>query len=92
MSPGINVLTIHPRYWSFYAFVPSEFWKRDLPRTEAALLEWCRPLECIYSVACSLCEGPDHYNTPIGTRRIAGLVASEPTGFDPPFEYMDQRS
>lgn len=89
LSPGINVLTIHPRYWSFYAFVLSEFWKRDLPRTKAAFREWYRPLECIYSVACSLCEGTDHYNTPVGTRRIAGLVAAEPTGFDPQFDYMD---
>ena len=58
LSPGINVLTIHPRYWSFYAFVLSEFWSRDLPRTKAALKAWYRPLECIYSVACSLCDGP----------------------------------
>ncbi len=66
LSPGINVLTIHPRYWSFYAFVLSEFWRRDLPRTKAALKAWYRPLECIYSVACSLCDGPDHRGTPIG--------------------------
>ncbi len=89
LSPGINVLTIHPRYWSFYAFVLSEFWSRDLPRTKTALREWYRPLECIYSVACSLCENPDHYGTPIGTRRIAGLVADEPNGFDPQFDYME---
>lgn len=89
LSPGINVLTIHPRYWSFYAFVLSEFWKRDVPRTKAAFREWYRPLECIYSVACSLCENPDHYGTPIGTRRIAGVVANEPNGFDPQFDYMD---
>ena len=43
LSPGINVLTIHPRYWSFYAFVLDEFWDRDLPRTRAALREWYRP-------------------------------------------------
>lgn len=89
LSPGINVLTIHPRYWSFYAFVLSEFWSRDLPRTKAALRAWYRPLECIYSVACSLCEGPDHYGTPIGTRRIAGLVADEPDDFNPQFDYME---
>ena len=89
LSPGINVLTIHPRYWSFYAFVLSEFWKRDLPRTKAALRDWYRPLECIYSVACSLCESPDHYGKPIGTRRIAGVVADEPNGFDPQFDYME---
>ena len=60
LSPGINVLTIRPRYWSFYAFVLDECWRRELPRTKAALRAWYRPLECIFSVACSLCEGPDH--------------------------------
>lgn len=89
LSPGINVLTIHPRYWSFYAFVLSEFWNRDLPRTKAALKQWYRPLECIYSVACSLCEGPDHRGAPIGTRRIGSVVAEEPDSFDPQFHYMD---
>ncbi|MDE2715827.1 MAG: hypothetical protein OXI33_02285 [Chloroflexota bacterium] len=89
LSPGINVLTIHPRYWSFYAFVLSEFWKRDLPRTRAALRAWFRPLECIYSVACSLCNGPNHRGAPIGTRRLSPVVAAKPTGFDPQFHYMD---
>ena len=37
LSPGINVQTVRPRYWSFYAFVLSEFWSRDLPRTRASL-------------------------------------------------------
>ena len=55
LSPGINVLTIHPRYWSFYAFVLSEFWARDLPRTKAALRDWYRLLECIYSVRRAAC-------------------------------------
>jgi hypothetical protein len=89
LSPGINVLTIHPRYWSFYAFVLSEFWQRDLPRNKTSLRDWYRPLECIYSVACSVCDGPDHRGAPIGTRRIGGLVAREPQGFDPRFDYMD---
>ena len=89
LSPGINVLTIHPRYWSFYAFVLSEFWKRDFPRTRAAFRAWYRPLECIYSVACSLCENADHFGTPIGSRRITAVVAAEPNGFDPQFDYME---
>jgi hypothetical protein len=59
LSPGINVLTVRPRYWSFYAFVLSESWKRDLPRTSAALRNWYGPLECICSVACTLCGGED---------------------------------
>lgn len=89
LSPGINVLTIHPRYWSFYSFVLDEFWQRDLPRTKVALRDWYRPLECIYSIACSLCDGPDHYGTPIGTRRIKRIVDEEPNGFDPRFDYME---
>ena len=89
LSPGINVLTIHPRYWSFYAFVLSEFWKRDLPKTRAAFRAWYRPLECIYSVACSLCENTDHFGTPVGSRRISGVVAAKPNGFDPQFDYME---
>jgi hypothetical protein len=36
LSPGINVLTIHPRYWSFYLWLLTEFWERDLPRTQIA--------------------------------------------------------
>ena len=89
LAPGINVLTVHPRYWSFYAFVLSEFWRRDLPRTKAAFREWYRPLECIYSVACTLCDGPDHQGSPIGIRRIGSLVSREPDEFDPRFDYMN---
>ncbi len=88
LSPGINVLTARPRYWSFYAFVLSEFWKRDLPRTRPALKEWYRPLECIYSVACTLCDGPDHRAAPVGSRQISGYVAKKPDAFDPRFDYM----
>lgn len=89
LSPGINVLTIRPRYWSFYAFVLDEFWRRDLPRTKAALRAWYRPMECIFSVACSLCEGPDHRGEPIGTRRIHRLLVGESEAFDPRYHYMD---
>ncbi|WP_421121680.1 hypothetical protein ACE2AJ_09795 [Aquihabitans daechungensis] len=89
LSPGINVQTTRPRYWSFYAFVLSEFWARDLPRTKAALKAWYRPLECIYSVACTLCEGPDHRGSPAGARRIGPLVAQRPNDFDPMFDYIE---
>lgn len=42
LSPGINVLTPHPRYWSFYAFVIDEFWRRDLPRTGSSFRHFMR--------------------------------------------------
>ena len=86
LSPSINVLTIHPRYWSFYAFVLSEFWRRDLPRTKSALRAWYRPLECIYSVAGHLCTNPHHRGSSVGSRKIASLVAEDPDGFDPRFD------
>ena len=88
LSPGINVLTVHPRYWSFYSFVISEFWKRDLPRTKSSFRSWYRPLECIYSVACNLCTNDGHIGSPVGTRQISGIVAADPDGYDPRFGYM----
>jgi hypothetical protein len=88
LSPGINVLTTHPRYWSFYSFVLSEFWDRDLPRSKVAFTQWYRPLECIFSIACELCADPGHRGSPVGSRKVSGLVASNPTAFDPRFDYM----
>lgn len=60
LSPGINVLTIHPRYWSFYAFVLDEFWAQDLPRTKAAFKDFYRPREAMFAFACQVCEQPEH--------------------------------
>ena len=88
LSPGINVLTTHPRYWSFYSFLLSEFWDRDLPRTKAAFREWYRPMECLYSVACTLCSNAAHRGAPVGSQKIRGLVASDPETYDPQFNYM----
>ena len=78
LSPGINVLTIHPRYWSFYSFVLSGFWSRDLPRTKAAFREWYRPLECIFSIGCELCADPGHRGSPgwfAQNQRFSGRTA-----------------
>ena len=52
LSPGINVLTPHPRYWSFYAFVVDEFWRRDLPRTSASFRRFLRRKESILRDTC----------------------------------------
>jgi hypothetical protein len=35
LSPGINVLTFHPRYHSFYVFLLDEFWRSDRIRSAA---------------------------------------------------------
>lgn len=88
LSPGINVLTPHPRYWSFYAFVVAEFWNRDLPRTNAALRRFLRHKESIFSVAGHLCTNPDHRATPIGSRRVGPLVREGHSKYSANFDYM----
>lgn len=88
LSPGINVLTPHPRYWSFYAFVVDEFWQRDLPRTNRALREFVRRREAIFSIAGHLCDGPEHRVSPIGSRRVQPLVDGAPRQYRADFDYM----
>lgn len=60
LSPGINVLTIHPRYFSFYVFLLDEYWSRDLPRSTAGFSAFYRPRESIFSIGAHLCEQPEH--------------------------------
>lgn len=91
LSPGINVLTIHPRYWSFYAWVLDDFWATDLPRTRAAFRDFYRPREAIFSMACHVCDAPGHPNpfpNVVGNRRISPLVSS--SSFDPQFDYIKE--
>jgi hypothetical protein len=90
LSPGINVLTPHPRYWSFYAFVVDEFWRRDLPRTNAALRRFLRQKESIFSVAGHLCDraGEGRHATPIGSRRVGPLVREGRSKYSAGFDYM----
>jgi hypothetical protein len=49
LSPAINVLTYHPRYFSFYVFLLDEFWRRDRPRSNQAWVHFFRPREFIFS-------------------------------------------
>jgi hypothetical protein len=91
LSPGINVQTVHPRYWSFYAFLLDEFWQRSLPRTRAAFRDFYRPREAMFSFACHVCEQPEHATLRtgiVGAQRVAGL-AREAEAFDPYFDYIN---
>ena len=60
LSPGINVLTIHPRYQSFYTFLLDEFWQRDRPRSRRSWVRFYRPREFIFSVGANLCDHVEH--------------------------------
>lgn len=88
LSPGINVLTPHPRYWSFYAFVIDEFWRRDLPRTGPSFRRFMRQKESIFSIAGHLCTHSEHRGMPIGSRRVGPLVTEGRRTYSANFDYM----
>lgn len=89
LSPGINVLTIHPRYWSVYAWLLTEFWERDLPRTGVAWGRFLKPRERIFVAAVLSC--PRH-GTEIqevaGKLRIRKEVDDGVASFDPMAPYL----
>jgi hypothetical protein len=92
LSPGINVLTIHPRYWSLYAYLLDEFWNTRLPRSKAGFTSFYRPREALFAFACQLCDAPEHdtvLGNIVGSQRTAG-PARELEAFDPHFEYIKE--
>lgn len=91
LSPGINVLTIHPRYWSFYSWVLDDFWAADLPRARSAFREFYRPREALFSMACHVCDQTEHKTllaNVVGSRRIRPKV--DDADFDPQFDYIKE--
>ena len=91
--PTINVLTFHPRYHSFYAFLLDEFWRRDLPRSPRAWIQFFRPRDFIYSIAMHLCDRDEHDLTRgiTGSRKTAPIAAREPATFDTTTYYIKER-
>jgi hypothetical protein len=89
LSPGINVLTVHPRYWSFYTFVVDEFWRRDLPRTPQRFNAFMKRRESIFAIACLWCEW-HYYDIPqlIGYEKLSKVVSAEPDSYDPDIYYL----
>lgn len=91
LSPGINVLTVHPRYWSFYSWVLDDYWAADLPRNRASFVSFYRPREALFSMACHVCDAPEHATIAgnvNGSRRISPKV-NDPD-FDPQFDYIKE--
>lgn len=90
LSPGINVLTVHPRYYSFYTFLLDEFWRRELPRTRAAWAGFYRPREFVFSIGAHLCSRPEHgeLGNIIGAQKTYGLAARRQETYDSTFNYI----
>jgi len=87
LAPGINVLTRHPRYWSFYAFVIDEFWRTGSAQNMSEFRKFLRRKESIFAAANLICD-PAPRNQVIGTRLVGPLVASKPRSLQTAFNYM----
>ncbi|HLZ57666.1 MAG TPA: hypothetical protein VKR06_12015 [Ktedonosporobacter sp.] len=90
LSPGINVLTLHPRYYSFYTFLLDEFWRRDRPRSRHEFELFFRPREFIFSVGAQLCKRAEHgvMRNIIGSRKTAPLAAEQRRSYDTTTDYI----
>jgi hypothetical protein len=90
LSPGINVLTVHPRYYSFYTFLLDEYWRRELPRTRAAWARFYRPREFVFSIGAHLCQQPEHgdLGNIIGAQKTYGLAGQRREVYDTTFNYI----
>ncbi|HOG48410.1 MAG TPA: hypothetical protein PLB78_17415, partial [Anaerolineae bacterium] len=90
LVPGINVLTYHPRYHSFYVFLLDEFWKRDRLRTPTEWTKFFRPREFIFSLAANLCDRPEHgdMRSIVGGQKTGPLAAQRQEAYDTSFDYI----
>jgi hypothetical protein len=91
LSPGVNVLTIHPRYYSFYTFLLDEFWRRDRSRSRAAWVQFYRPREFIFSVGAYLCDQPEHgaMGSVVGGQKTESLAAQRLPVYDTTTHYIE---
>jgi hypothetical protein len=92
LTPGINVLTVHPRYHSFYVFLLDEFWQRDLPRTREAWVAFFRPRDFAYALAANLCDQPEHHDLGaiVGSQTISSIAHDRRASYRPDPHYIKQ--
>lgn len=90
LSPGINVLTIHPRYHSFYTFLVDEFWRRKRIGNSKEFKRFYRAREFIYSLGAHLCEKPEHsfMGNIVGSQKTAPLAAQRKESYQTDTNYI----
>ena len=90
LSFGVNVLTFHPRYHSFYTFLLDEFWQRDRTRSKANWVRFFRPRAFIYSVGAYLWDQPQHGGTAnvVGGQKTGPLATREHKAHDTSYNYI----
>lgn len=95
LSPAINVLTIHPRYYSFYTFLLDEFIGRRRKATRSQWVAFYRPREFIFSIGAYLRQHreskPEHgdMGNVIGGRKTIPLARGEQATYNTLTDYID---
>lgn len=91
LSPGINVLTIHPRYHSFYTFLLDEFWRRQRPGSREAWIRFYRPREFIFSLGAYFCDQPEHgdMRNVVGGAKTQPLASRRAAAYNTGTDYID---
>lgn len=91
LVPGINVLTFHPRYHSFYAFLLDEFWHQELPHNSAAWRAFFRPRDFIFCLGAYLCDRTEHgeMRNIVGGQKTAAQAQSRLDSYPTTFPYIE---
>lgn len=82
LSPRVVVVTVHPRYWSFYTWLLWRFWQTDRPKTKKAYSQFHRPREAIFAAGAAggLCPHEEHRTLSGG---VIGSDTAAPHGVAP---------
>lgn len=90
LSPSINVLNFHPRYYSFYTFLVYEYWQTERLRSRQSWVDFYRPREFIFSVGANMCDQPEHgeMGNIVGSQKTYSLARND-DDFDTTFHYID---
>ncbi len=90
LSPGINVLTIYPRYHSFYTFLLDEFWQRDRARSWSSWGQFFRPRDFIFSLGVFLCDQQEHEEgiAAVGSQKTSPLAKQRQEAYDTSTDYI----
>jgi hypothetical protein len=92
LSPGINVLTVHPRYHSFYCFLLDEYWRRDLVRSHATWVNFFRPRDFVFALGAHFCVRPEHgdMRNVVGSDKLGPLADRRLDRYDTAFDYIQR--
>lgn len=90
LSPSINVLTIHPRYHSFYAFLLDEYWQRIPEKSLNLWKGFYRPHEYIFSLGVYLHTGTHGaISSVVGGLKTGPLAQQDLKSYPSQYDYID---